>query len=110
MNFLVLTLDSLKYFQGSAHTERLGCREFNIISDVIKICRIRDRLYWNESESDIVSRRFHREFNLMFTLSSGKDQRKQEYIPVGCVPPALVAISGSVCLGGCTLPHPENND
>ena len=42
----------------------------------------RVRLYWcdNESESDIASTWVHRESNLMFTLSSGKDQRKNSLL------------------------------
>ena len=35
-----------------------------------------DLLYWDESESDIASRWVQKESNLMFTLSSIKDQRK----------------------------------
>ena len=37
---------------------------------------IRVRLYWSESESDIAYRWVHKESNLMFALSSDKDQRK----------------------------------
>ena len=37
---------------------------------------LRDRLCGSESESDIASRRAHRESNLMFALSIDKDQRK----------------------------------
>ena len=33
-------------------------------------------LYWSESESDIASRLVHKESNLMFTLSSDKNQMK----------------------------------
>ena len=58
MNFLVLTLDSLKHLQGSAHSERLGRPKFNIISDVIKMgVRVMVGLYWDESdrESDMAS-------------------------------------------------------
>ena len=37
----------------------------------------------------------------MFTLSSDKDQRKQECIPVGCVQSAAVAVGG----GGGHIPQ-----
>ena len=38
------------------------------------------RLYWAESESDIASRWLHGESNLMFKLSSEKDQRKIHFL------------------------------
>ena len=42
-----------------------------------------------------------------------KKQKKQQCIPVGCVPSAAVAVSGGrgVCQGGCLPRHPpEQND
>ena len=41
------------------------------ISGIVKVY-----LYWCESESDVASRLVHRGSNLMFTLRSDKDQRK----------------------------------
>ena len=41
----------------------------------------RVRLYWCESKTDIASRWIHRESNLMFTLSSDKDQSKKFAFP-----------------------------
>ena len=43
---------------------------------MLRVC-----LYCSESESDIASRWVHRESNLMFTLSSNKDQRKKFVFP-----------------------------
>ena len=55
----------------------------NEVAFVLAQCRcslikqLRVRLYWCESESDIVSRWVHKESNLMFTLNSDKNQRKE---------------------------------
>ena len=94
--------------------------ERNFLQLVTESYTIRVRLYWREieSKSDIPSRWVHREFNLMLTLSSDKDQRKssfclmqtktlvvlilldqQECIPVGCVPAARRPYAG-VCFPG----------
>ena len=42
------------------------------------LCGLRVRLYWGENECDgaIASRWIHRQSNLMFTLNSDKDRRK----------------------------------
>ena len=37
---------------------------------------LRVRLYWSKSD-DIASKRIHRESNLVFTLSSNKDEEKK---------------------------------
>ena len=63
----------------------LDCRK-NLALKHLRI--LMARLNWCENESDIVSGWIHRDFNLVFTLSSDKDQREQESIPVGCVPTA----------------------
>ena len=48
----------------------LTCRDFFFV---------RVHLYWSESKCNIVSRWVNRDFNLTFTLSSGKYQRKNRF-------------------------------
>ena len=52
---------------------------------------------------DCFSSRFHLDYKYMFTFCKCSYDFKQECIPVGCVLPASVAITGGVCLRGVCL-------
>ena len=63
----LINMNSTLNFHGTHQKATLWAR--------CKCCPIRVRLY--SSESDIASRWVHRESNLMFTLSSDKDETKK---------------------------------
>ena len=71
----------IKSFQNKIHVKVI--RKSSVTRYKIEICNIKrqrklqkGRLFWSKRESDITSRWVHREFNLMFTLNSDRNERK----------------------------------
>ena len=70
-------------YQRNSHIQQTSTQFSNSTKKLLKA-----HLYWRESERNITSRWVLRESNSMFPLRSDKDLRKQECIPVGCIPDA----------------------
>ena len=64
-----------------------SARDISVLFHVVSCCVSKRKLNskgsftLDESESEIASRRVHRESNFMFTLKSNKDQRKKFAFP-----------------------------